>query len=67
MKNCEDQSDVTIQLRGKNKVQFKAGADLSGNVNIANVNVIQEQTDQQDVFELHLSLNQKQCVSHGTK
>jgi len=67
MENCKDKSDVTIQLRTKNKVKFKAGADLSGNVNIANVNVIQEQTDEQDVFELHLSLNQKQCEDDGAK
>ena len=61
VKNDCYQSDLIINLKTRNKVKFKAGAELSGQVNIVNVDYNEEVTDKEHLLDLKLHLNRKGC------
>lgn len=49
-------SPTEVIIRSKNVVRFKAGADLSGKLNRATVEVNEESLDDQDVIEIRIGL-----------
>lgn len=49
-------SQTEVIIRSKNVVRFKAGADLSGKLNRATVEVNEESLDDQDVIEIRIGL-----------
>ena len=53
--------DLIVQVRTKNKVKFKAGADLSGQVNIVNVDFNEEVNDKEQILNLKLHLKREKC------
>lgn len=54
--------DLIVQIRTKNKVKFKAGADLSGNVNIANIEVNEEHSDESHLISFQIELKKQWCT-----
>lgn len=56
---CEDRKTV-LQIKAK-RSRFKAGADLSGKVNLAQVEVTESENENQLVFELNVELTFKDC------
>ena len=61
MQNTCKLQDLIVQIRTKNKVKFKAGADLSTQVSIANVEVIEEQSDERHLINLQIELKKEWC------
>ncbi|PHR42921.1 MAG: hypothetical protein COA32_16980 [Fluviicola sp.] len=61
VKNDCYQSDLIINLKTRNKVKFKAGAELSGQVNIVNVDFNEEVNDKEQILDLKLHLKRKEC------
>jgi hypothetical protein len=59
--------DLIIQVKLRNKVKFKAGAELSGKVNIANIEVNEEHIDDSHVIHLHLAIKKQACESAPVK
>lgn len=49
-------SQTYVIIRSKNVVRFKAGADLSGKLNQATVEVNEESLEDQDVIEIRIGL-----------
>lgn len=49
-------SQTEVIIRSKNVVRFKAGADLSGKLNRATVEVNKESLEDQDVIEIRIGL-----------
>lgn len=49
-------SQTYVIIRSKNVVRFKAGADLSGKLNRATVEVNEESLEDQDVIEIRIGL-----------
>lgn len=61
VKNDCYQSDLIINLKTRNKVKFKAGAELSGQVNIVNVDFNEEVNDKEHTLDLKLHLKREEC------
>lgn len=53
--------DLIVQVRTKNKVKFKAGADLSTQVSIVNVEVTEEHSDERHFINLQIELKKEWC------
>jgi hypothetical protein len=60
MENCI-KNDLILNVKQKNVRRFKAGAELSGKVNIMDVSVNEDETDTHDILEVSLVLTNKQC------
>jgi|GEM_PF-1803370 len=64
--NCAEKckkSDLIINVTKKNVRRFKAGAELSANVNIMNVVVNEETGDDFEQIEIKLHLSSEACAS----
>jgi hypothetical protein len=48
-------------VKKKDIRRFKAGAELSGKVNIMDVSVFEDETDTHEILEVSLVLTNKQC------
>ncbi len=60
MENCT-KNDLILNIKKKDVRRFKAGAELSGKVNIMDVSVFEDATDTHDILEVSLVLTNKQC------
>ena len=60
MENCI-KNDLILNIKKKDVRRFKAGAELSGKVNIMDVSVFEDATDTHDILEVSLVLTNKQC------
>ena len=60
MENCI-KNDLILNIKKKDVRRFKAGAELSGKVNIMDVSVHEDATDTHDILEVSLVLTNKQC------
>jgi hypothetical protein len=60
MENCI-KSDLILNVKKKDVRRFKAGAELSGKVNLMDVSVFEDETDTHEVLEVSLVLSIKQC------
>jgi hypothetical protein len=60
MENCI-KNDLILNIKKKDVRRFKAGAELSGKVNIMDVSVNEDATDTHDILEVSLVLTNKQC------
>ena len=60
MENCI-KNDLILNVKKKDIRRFKAGAELSGKVNIMDVSVFEDETDTQEILEVSLVLTNKQC------
>jgi hypothetical protein len=60
MENCT-KNDLIINIKKKDVRRFKAGAELSGKVNIMDVSVFEDETDTHEILEVSLVLTNKQC------
>jgi hypothetical protein len=60
MENCI-KSDLILNVKKKDVRRFKAGAELSGKVNLMDVSVFEDETDTHEVLEVSLVLSNKQC------
>ena len=60
MENCI-KNDLILNIKKKDVRRFKAGAELSGKVNIMDVSVSEDATDTHDILEVSLVLTNKQC------
>jgi|TARA_B100000508_G_scaffold138542_1_gene134859 hypothetical protein len=58
--NC-GQSDLIINLKTRNKVKFKAGAELSGQVNIVDIEYNDHHTEDEQIIDLKLHLKRNFC------
>lgn len=55
--DCKKQTqDLQINVRTRNKVKFKAGAELSGQVNIVQASFVEENTDDAHEYQFALRL-----------
>lgn len=61
LENCQKR-DLIIQLKARSIGRFKAGAELSGKVNLMNVVVNEELGDDFQDLEVHLHLTSEVCV-----
>ena len=60
MENCI-KSDLILNVKKKDIRRFKAGAELSGKVNLMDVSVFEDETDTHEILEVSLVLSNKQC------
>ena len=60
MENCI-KNDLILNIKKKDVRRFKAGAELSGKVNIMDVSVFEDETDTHKILEVSLVLTNKQC------
>jgi hypothetical protein len=63
--NCTNKckkSDLIINVRKRDVRRFKAGAELSGNVNIMNVEFNEEIGDNFEQLEIKLHLSSEACA-----
>ena len=60
MENCI-KNDLILNVKQKNVRRFKAGAELSGKVNIMDVSVNEDLTDTHEILEVALVLTRKYC------
>jgi hypothetical protein len=60
MENCI-KNDLILNVKKKNVARFKAGAELSGKVNIMDVSVNEDLTDTHEILEVALVLTSKYC------
>jgi hypothetical protein len=63
MENQCNKSDLLLIVKRKNVGRFKPGAELSGKVNIMNVEVNEEITDSVQELEVRLHLSSEVCSS----
>jgi hypothetical protein len=63
MENQCNKSDLLLIVKRKNVGRFKPGAELSGQVNIMNVEVNEEITDSVQDLEVRLHLSTEVCSS----
>jgi hypothetical protein len=64
--NCAEKckkSDLIINVTKKDVRRFKAGAELSGKVNLMNVTVNEESGEDFDQIEIKLHLSSEACAS----
>ena len=63
-KDCKNKSqDLQINVRTRNKVKFKAGAELSKSVNLVDVEWNEEVSDTHEVLEVKLHLRSEGCIA----
>lgn len=67
MENTCELKDLIVQIRTKNKVKFKAGAELSSQVSIANIEVTEEHSDESHLINLQIELKKEWCDQSPTK
>ncbi len=60
MENCK-KSDLIVNVRKKDVRRFKAGAELSGKVNIMDVDVIEEVNETSELIEVKIKLSSESC------
>ena len=60
MENCI-KTDLILNVKKKDVRRFKAGAELSGKVNLMDVSVFEDETDTHEILEVSLVLSNKQC------
>jgi hypothetical protein len=63
--NCKEscqKSDLIVNVKARNVGRFKAGAELSGKVNIMNVEVIEEIGDNHQDLHIKLHLSSEACA-----
>ncbi len=63
--NCNDScfnDDLIVNVKSTRRPRFKAGAELSGKVNIMDVNVDQEIGDDFEALEIKIRLTTETCV-----
>ena len=60
MENCT-KNDLILNIKKKDVRRFKAGAELSGKVNIMDVSVFEDETDTHEILEVSLVLTNKHC------
>ena len=60
MENCT-KNDLILNIKKKDVRRFKAGAELSGKVNIMDVSVFEDETDTHEILAVSLVLTNKQC------
>jgi len=63
--NCKEscqKSDLIVNVKARNVGRFKAGAELSGKVNIMNVEVIEEIGDNFQDLHVKLHLSSEVCA-----
>ena len=60
MENCT-KNDLILNIKKKDVRRFKAGAELSGKVNIMDISVHEDETDTHEILEVSLVLTNKQC------
>ena len=60
MENCT-KNDLILNIKKKDVRRFKAGAELSGKVNIMDVSVNEDLTDTHEILEVALVLTSKYC------
>ncbi len=60
-KTCQT-NDLMVNLKATRRPRFKAGAELSGRVNIMDVNVDQEIGDDFEAIEIKIRLSTETCV-----
>ena len=60
MENCT-KNDLILNIKKKDVRRFKAGAELSGKVNIMDVSVFEDETDTHEILEVSLVLTNNQC------
>jgi hypothetical protein len=63
MENKCNKSDLLLIVKRKNVGRFKPGVELSGKVNIMNVEVNEEITDSVQDLEVRLHLSSEVCSS----
>lgn len=62
IENCQ-KNDLIVNLKARNVGRFKAGADLSGKVNLMNVEVTEQHTEEVQEVEIRLHLSSETCAS----
>lgn len=60
-KTCQT-DDLMVNLKATRRPRFKAGAELSGRVNIMDVHVDQEIRDDFEAIEIKIRLSTETCV-----
>ena len=60
-KNCQT-NDLMVNVKATRRPRFKAGAELSGSVNIMDVNVDQEIGENFEAIEIKIRLSTETCV-----
>ncbi len=55
------QSDLIVNVRSRRRPRFKAGSELSGKVNLVEVDYNEEITDETELVEVKLVLTSKAC------
>lgn len=60
-KTCQS-NDLILNLKATRRPRFKAGAELSGAVNIMDVNVDQEIGENYEALEIKIRLTTETCV-----
>ncbi|MFO0495262.1 MAG: hypothetical protein ACK50Y_06995 [Flavobacteriia bacterium] len=64
--NCIEKcqkNDLIVNLKARNVGRFKAGAELSGKVNLMNVEVTEHHTEELQEVEIRLHLSSEACAS----
>ena len=61
MENCK-KSDLVLSVRKRNVRRFKAGAELSGSVNIMEVDFNEEVKDTSELLEVKIKLTSDVCA-----
>lgn len=60
-KKCQT-NDLMVNVKATRRPRFKAGAELSGSVNIMDVNVDQEIGENFEAIEIKIRLSTETCV-----
>ncbi len=60
MENCK-KSDLIVNVRKKDVRRFKAGAELSGKVNIMDVDFNEEVNETSEMIEVKIKLSSESC------
>lgn len=64
--NCSN-SNLTVSIKTKRRPpRFKAGAELSGAVNLVAVDVMEEVIENTEVFEISIKLDSTRCVKEDS-
>lgn len=61
MENCK-KSDLILSVRKRDVRRFKAGAELSGSVNIMEVDFNEEVNDTSEMLEVKIKLTSNVCA-----
>jgi hypothetical protein len=60
MNNCFN-DDLKIELKASKRPRFKAGAELSGKVNLVGIEVNQETTEEAELIEVKFAISSEIC------